>query len=79
MQCIGETPKNAESSDLMRDLMPYYQGRAEEAEYGPAAKKKGQNCYVLPFWIGGCAGGRTLDRRIKSPLLYQLSYAPEIL
>ena len=49
MQCIGEKPKNAESSDLMRDLMPYYQGRAEEAEYGPAAKKKGQNCYVLPF------------------------------
>ncbi|MBS6157398.1 MAG: hypothetical protein KH696_09465 [Sutterella sp.] len=49
MQCIGETPKIAESSDLMRDLMPYYQGRAEEAEQGPAAKKKGQNCYVLPF------------------------------
>ena len=26
---------------------------------------------------GGRAGTRTLDLRIKSPLLYQLSYAPE--
>ena len=27
--------------------------------------------------LGGNAGIRTLDRRIKSPLLYQLSYVPE--
>ena len=26
---------------------------------------------------GGSAETRTLDRRIKSPLLYQLSYAPD--
>ena len=26
---------------------------------------------------GGSAETRTLDRRIKSPLLYQLSYAPK--
>ncbi len=27
--------------------------------------------------FGGSAETRTLDRRIKSPLLYQLSYAPK--
>ncbi len=28
------------------------------------------------YWIGGTSGGRTHDKRIKSPLLYQLSYGP---
>ena len=26
--------------------------------------------------FGGTSGGRTHDKRIKSPLLYQLSYGP---
>ena len=30
------------------------------------------------FETGGNAGIRTLDRRIKSPLLYQLSYVPKV-
>ena len=28
------------------------------------------------FYFGGTSGGRTHDKRIKSPLLYQLSYGP---
>ena len=28
------------------------------------------------FEFGGTSGGRTHDKRIKSPLLYQLSYGP---
>ncbi len=28
------------------------------------------------FKFGGTSGGRTHDKRIKSPLLYQLSYGP---
>ena len=32
-----------------------------------------QSAFVL---IGGTSGGRTHDKRIKSPLLYQLSYGP---
>ncbi len=29
--------------------------------------------------LGGCGGNRTLDRWLKRPLLYRLSYAPECL
>ena len=32
--------------------------------------------FILLLVRGGSAETRTLDRRIKSPLLYQLSYAP---
>ena len=53
MQCIGETPKIAESSDLMRDLMPYYQGRAEEAEQGPAAKNPNSRNIAPGFFHSG--------------------------
>lgn len=28
------------------------------------------------FSFGGCGGNRTLDRWLKRPLLYRLSYAP---
>jgi hypothetical protein len=28
------------------------------------------------LFFGGTSGGRTHDKRIKSPLLYQLSYGP---
>ena len=31
---------------------------------------------TLFSFIGGTSGGRTHDKRIKSPLLYQLSYGP---
>ena len=33
--------------------------------------------YVLAKCTGGGTGDRTPDKRIKSPLLYQLSYSPE--
>ena len=42
-----------------------------------AKKKKARLRSKTGFRIGGNAGIRTLDRRIKSPLLYQLSYVPE--
>ena len=32
--------------------------------------------YKVLFIFGGTSGGRTHDKRIKSPLLYQLSYGP---
>jgi hypothetical protein len=43
-----------------------------------AAKKKAlcteiQSAFLI---FGGTSGGRTHDKRIKSPLLYQLSYGP---
>ncbi len=42
-------------------------------------KKKGfaslQTLYFIEDF-GGTSGGRTHDKRIKSPLLYQLSYGP---
>ncbi len=31
--------------------------------------------FVEEIYTGGCGGIRTHDRRIKSPMLYQLSYA----
>ena len=36
-----------------------------------------QNPISEIFCNGGMGGDRTLDKRIKSPLLYQLSYHPE--
>ena len=33
-----------------------------------------QSAFLL--FSGGTSGGRTHDKRIKSPLLYQLSYGP---
>ena len=35
------------------------------------------DCHDGFLEFGGSAETRTLDRRIKSPLLYQLSYAPD--
>ena len=43
----------------------------------PEAEKQKARHFGGLFEIGGNAGIRTLDRRIKSPLLYQLSYVPE--
>ena len=42
----------------------------------PEAEKQKARHFGGLFEIGGNAGIRTLDRRIKSPLLYQLSYVP---
>ena len=39
-------------------------------------KKGFANMQTLFSFIGGTSGGRTHDKRIKSPLLYQLSYGP---
>ena len=47
--------------------------------YSAMAKKKATE-YTGTQWLldvfGGTSGGRTHDKRIKSPLLYQLSYGP---
>ncbi len=39
-------------------------------------KKKAPALLQGPIDSGGTCGGRTHDKRIKSPLLYQLSYGP---
>jgi hypothetical protein len=41
-----------------------------------ARKKHFVPKYKVLFKFGGTSGGRTHDKRIKSPLLYQLSYGP---
>lgn len=41
-----------------------------------ARKKHFVPKYKVLFIFGGTSGGRTHDKRIKSPLLYQLSYGP---
>ena len=39
--------------------------------------KRNVRCFLLLEKIyGGCGGNRTLDRWLKRPLLYRLSYAP---
>ena len=45
----------------------------------PEAEKQKARHFGGLFEIGGNAGIRTLDRRIKSPLLYQLSYVPKFI
>ena len=66
-------------SDVL-DRQPLWK-KAGYAERDPAIVHEGkkQTARSMTWWLwDGQTGARTLDPRIKSPLLYQLSYLPII-
>jgi hypothetical protein len=56
----------------MGGCLRYYRRKGREER----KKSRGPSVSRIIGRCGGNAGIRTLDRRIKSPLLYQLSYVP---
>ncbi len=77
-----------EASDTLRGMLMFNAGQVEGTkhsnpqaddpllilEYLPTRQKeKAPGFSVRRFKFGGACGGRTHDKRIKSPLLYQLS------
>jgi hypothetical protein len=55
-------------ADRLKSLRVWFQAHVKKH---PAMST---GCFYIV--IGGTSGGRTHDKRIKSPLLYQLSYGP---
>ena len=63
----GKSASNREGKHKACQALPFVHAKKNTPYFR-------MGCFYL--MTGGTSGGRTHDKRIKSPLLYQLSYGP---